>query len=58
MKFKYDNITVLYLYRLRDVKLFEICMNKYNIWRPPRLSELTQMIFNTGLTHLGSGASI
>ena len=27
-------------------------------WRPPRLSELTPMIFNTGLTHLGSEASI
>ena len=56
MKFKYDNITVLYLYRLRDVKLFEICMNKYNIWRPPRLSELTQMIFNMGLAHIGPEA--
>ena len=28
-----------------------------NIWRPPSLSELTPMIFNTGLTHLGSEAS-
>ena len=28
------------------------------IWRPPSLSELTPMIFNTGLTHLGSEASI
>ena len=26
-------------------------------WRPPSLSELTAMIFNTGLTHLGSEAS-
>ena len=26
--------------------------------RPPSLSELTPMIFNTGLTHLGSEASI
>ena len=25
----------------------------FYIWRPPRLSELTLMIFNTGLTHLG-----
>ena len=24
-----------------------------HIWRPPRLSELTPMIFNLGLTHLG-----
>ena len=29
-----------------------------HIWRPPSLSELTPMIFNTGLTHLGSEASI
>ena len=26
-------------------------------WRPPSLSELTQMIFNVGLTHLGSETS-
>ena len=25
-------------------------------WRPPNLSELTQMIFNTGLANLGSEA--
>ena len=29
-----------------------------NIWRPPTLSELTPMMFNMGLTHLGSEASI
>ena len=28
------------------------------IWRPSRLSELTPMVFNTGLTHLGLEASI
>ena len=28
------------------------------IWRPPSLSELTPMIFNTGLTHLGSESSV
>ena len=28
------------------------------IWRPPSLSKLTPIIFNTGLTHLGSEASI
>ena len=28
------------------------------IWRPPSLSELTPMIFDMGLTHLGSEASI
>ena len=27
-------------------------------WRPPSLSELTLMLFNTGLTHLGSEVSI
>ena len=27
-------------------------------WRPPSLSELTSMVFNTGLTHLASDASI
>ena len=26
-------------------------------WRPPSLSGLTPMVFNTGLTHLGSEAS-
>ena len=26
-------------------------------WRPPSLSELTSMIFDIGLTHLGSEAS-
>ena len=30
----------------------------YYIWRPPSQSELTPMVFNTGLTHLGSDASI
>ena len=30
-------------------------MNK-NKWKPPNLSELTPIIFNTGLTHLGSEA--
>ena len=28
------------------------------IWRPPSLSEITPMDFNTWLTHLGSEASI
>ena len=30
----------------------------FAIWRRPSLSELTPIIFNTGLTHLGSVASI
>ena len=29
----------------------------YMKWKPPSLGELTPMIFNTGLTHLGSEAS-
>ena len=28
------------------------------IWRPPKLSEITPIILNMGLTHLGSEASI
>ena len=28
-------------------------MPSFYIWRPPSLSELTPMIFNTGLSHLG-----
>ena len=28
------------------------------MWKPPSLSELTPMIFNKGVTHLGSEASI
>ena len=27
-------------------------------WRPPSLSELIPMVFDTGLTHLGSDTSI
>ena len=33
-------------------------LNSDYIWRPPSLGELTLMIFNMGLTHLGSEASI
>ena len=43
------------------LKLHQKCPNsciKFNIWRPPSLSELTPMISNMGLTHLGSEASI
>ena len=33
-------------------------IEKHNcIWRPPSLSKLTPVVFNTGLTHLGSDAS-
>ena len=31
--------------------------NGFLNWRPPSLSELTPMKFNTGLTHLGSETS-
>ena len=33
-------------------------MHVFYIWRPPSLSELTPMLFNTGLTNLGLEASI
>ena len=33
-------------------------MHFIGIWRPPSLSELTPMIFNIGLIHLGLEASI
>ena len=35
-----------------------ILIAKQHIWRPPSISELTPMIFNTVLTHLGSKAAI
>ena len=31
---------------------------KNHIWRPPSVSELNPMVFNTGLTYLGSETSI
>ena len=37
--------------------VISICNDK-TIWNPPNLSELTPMIFNPGLTHLSSEASI
>ena len=40
----------LFLWKLDQIRLDK--------WRPPSLSELTQLIFNMGLTHLGSEASI
>ena len=33
---------------------YQVGSDTYIIWRPPSLSELTPMIFNMGLTHLGS----
>ena len=35
--------------------IFEVILKTK--WRPPNLSELTPMIFNTGLTHLSLEAS-
>ena len=55
--------TQLHKYYTKKVKnqivnYFHYFFNMYNNkWRPPSLSELTPMIFNTGLTHLGSEAS-
>ena len=41
------------------IKKYEFLVNLYqNKWKPPSLSELTLMIFNTGLTHLVLEASI
>ena len=39
---------------LKNVSIFDM----YTIWRPPTLSELTLMIFNTGITDLESEAFI
>ena len=42
------------LYHIRKVELIcYILIYKMIIWRPPSLSELTPMLFNMGLTHLG-----
>ena len=38
------------------VNIVKLNINKC-IWRPPSLNELTQMIYNIELTHLGSEAS-
>ena len=39
------------------VKVYTLKIGCLNVWRLPSLSELTQMIFNMGLTHLGTEAS-
>ena len=46
----YDNITCN---ETSKIKIIKICKNN---WRLPSLSELTPMVLNTGLTHLGSEA--
>ena len=38
-------------------KVFIEFIKGYSKWRPPSLNELTLMIFNTGLTHIGSKPS-
>ena len=35
-----------------------LCRSIYDNWKPSSISELTPIIFNTGLTHLGSKVSI
>ena len=43
----------------RKTQIFKFSFRfiQYLNWRPPSLSELTPMVFNTGLTQLGSEAS-
>ena len=41
-----------------NLTVIEIHLNINYIWRPSSLSELTPIMFNMGLTHLGSEASI
>ena len=57
----YDKIDIYWIYQLKILKSY-ICYIKSRIdanygWRPSSLSELTPMLFNMGLTHLGSEAS-
>ena len=40
------------------ITIFLIIIISTDIGRPPSLSELTPIVFNTGLTYLGSEASI
>ena len=44
------------LSKLNSCAFFIIYINMMSNWRPPSLSELIPMIFNTGLTHLGPEA--
>ena len=45
------------LHKMMLILLFFSYSNMSFIWKLPSLSELTPMIFNTGLTHLGSQTS-
>ena len=53
MLFSLISSSIKYLHHL--IKLIE---KLSYTWRPPNLSELTPIIFNTELTHLGSESSI
>ena len=55
------NLSLAFYYRWNTAKELSIlfyCKYHEEIWRPPSLSELTLMIFSTGVTHLGLEASI
>ena len=49
-KQKYYKLDVNNFFNFETSNFHEILLN----WKPPSLSELTPMVFNTGLTHLGS----
>ena len=45
-------------YKSKPIFLYQYDYKYYKVnWRPPSLSDLIPMVFNTGLTHLGSEAS-
>ena len=52
--FKYEII----IYLMNNISINYLIVFYYNIWRPSNQSELTPVIFNMELTHLGSEASI
>ena len=57
MNFYGNNLMVNIVFQC-GLNLYEISnIFRDSIWRPPRLSELTQMLHNMGLTQLGSEAS-
>ena len=51
-----ERIPALTFYKLNTVWLFNIHLVYTHNWRPPILSQLTSIIFNKELTHLGSVA--
>ena len=57
----YNSLNVLKIVNISDYSssLINLIDLRFNInWRLPSLSELTPMMFNMGLPHLGSDASI